>query len=119
MPTPVAQPHHQPEAGRQRASWAWGIFAVALAVRGLHLWQIRSAAFLDLRMGDAEGYHAWAQEIAAGKWIGSEVFYQAPLYPYLLGGIYAIFGDDVLVVRAVQTVLGAASCGLLTLAGWR
>ena len=33
-------------------------------------------------MGDAQSYHAWAQEIAAGNWIGDDVFYQAPLYPY-------------------------------------
>src|SRR5262245_31399286 len=61
------------------------VFLVALAVRLLHLWQIRRAPFFDVLLGDARGYDAWAQQIAAGDWIGRDVFYQAPLYPYFLG----------------------------------
>ena len=40
------------------------IFAVALAVRFLHVWQIRRAPFFSTLMGDARGYDAWAQRIA-------------------------------------------------------
>ena len=32
-------------------------------------------------MGDSHAYDAWAQRIAAGDWVGGDVFYQAPLYP--------------------------------------
>ncbi len=35
-------------------------------------------------MGDSRAYDEWARRIAAGDWIGREVFYQAPLYPYFL-----------------------------------
>ena len=52
-------------------------------------------------LGDAHGYDEWARRIAGGDWIGSEVFYQAPLYPYFLGVIYAIAGRDLLIVRIV------------------
>ena len=45
------------------------------------------------------------------------MFYQAPLYPYLLGIIYAVAGRDLLLVRLVQIVIGSASCALLGLAG--
>ena len=61
------------------------IFAVALAVRLVHVWQIRPSPFFDILLGDANGYDQWAQRLAAGDWVGSEVFYQAPLYPYFLG----------------------------------
>jgi tetratricopeptide (TPR) repeat protein len=96
-----------------------GVGALALAVRCLYLWQISSAPFFDLRLGDAEAYHLWAQRIAAGDWLGSGVFYQAPLYPYFLAVIYRLFGDSTATVRIVQAVLGAASCTLLSFAGWR
>jgi hypothetical protein len=43
-------------------------------------------------LGDARGYDQWAQRLADGDWIGTEVFYQAPLYPYFLGVIYAVAG---------------------------
>jgi tetratricopeptide (TPR) repeat protein/4-amino-4-deoxy-L-arabinose transferase-like glycosyltransferase len=95
------------------------IFAVALIVRLVHLWQLRSTPFFATLLGDANGYDQWAQRLAAGDWIGTDVFYQAPLYPYFLGVSYAIFGHDLLMVRIVQAVIGSASCVLLGLAGER
>ncbi len=70
-------------------------------------------------LGDAAGYDRWAQRIAAGDWWGSEVFYQAPLYPYFLAVLYAPFGHHVWLVRLVQFLFGAASCALLFDAGRR
>lgn len=95
------------------------IFASALALRVLHVWQLRSAPFFDLKLGDARSYHDWAQAIAAGDWLGSTVFYQAPLYPYFLGSLYALIGDDAMVVRLCQSLLGALSCALIADAGRR
>src|SRR5688572_30164159 len=92
------------------------IFLVAFAVRLLHIWQLRSTPFFDTLLGDANGYDKWAVRLAAGDWIGSDVFYQAPLYPYFLGVVYAVFGRDLLVVRIVQAAIGSASCVLLALA---
>ena len=66
------------------------MFAVALAVRVLHVWQISAGPFFDLPMGDAADFHAWALELAGGEWLGEGVFYRAPLYPYFLGAVYAL-----------------------------
>src|SRR5436190_23480173 len=95
------------------------IFAVALAVRLVNIYQLKSTAFFETLLGDANGYDQWAQRLAAGDWIGTDVFYQAPLYPYFLGVVYAIFGRDLLVVRVIQAVIGSASCVLVGLAGER
>jgi hypothetical protein len=92
------------------------IFAVALLVRLLHVLQMRRSPFFSVLMGDSHGYDEWAQRLARGDWLGQEVFYQAPLYPYLLGTLYAIAGRHLLLVRVVQIVLGSASCALLALA---
>jgi tetratricopeptide (TPR) repeat protein len=112
-----------PEGGsRTRASRlsvlaAIGVFS--LLIRLLYLWQIRNAPFFTLLMGDSKGYDEWARRIAAGDWIGSDVFYQAPLYPYFMGAIYSVTGHDVLAVRVCQTILGSISCALVADAAWR
>ena len=95
------------------------IFATALLVRLVHVWQLGASPFGDLLLGDSAGYDRWARELAAGDWLGAEVFYQAPLYPYLLGVVYAALGSDVTVVRVCQAVLGSASAVLLAAAGGR
>ena len=95
------------------------IFATALVVRLVHVWQLGASPFADLLLGDSAGYDRWARELAAGDWLGSEIFYQAPLYPYLLGVVYAVLGSDVTVVRVCQAVLGAGSAVLLAAAGGR
>ena len=64
-------------------------------------------------LGDAFTYDAWASRIASGEWISQEVFYQAPLYPYALGVLYATVGRDLFALRLVQAALGAAGCALL------
>jgi len=95
------------------------IFVVALVVRLIHIWQLQGTPFFDTLLGDANGYDKWAQRLAAGDWIGTDVFYQAPLYPYFLGVVYAIFGRDLLIVRVIQAAIGSASCVLLGLAAAR
>jgi tetratricopeptide (TPR) repeat protein len=95
------------------------IFAIALIVRLLHVWQMRDTLFFSVLMGDSRGYDTWARQLAAGDWMGTEVFYQAPLYPYVLGVIYAFVGRDLLAVRLIQAVLGGVSSVALGYAGWR
>ena len=96
-----------------------GIFALALLVRVVHVLQIRAAPFFDLKLGDAESYDSSTREIAAGNWLGNEVFYQAPLYPYFLGILYSVMGDHPLVLRLAQAVVGAFSCLLIARAARR
>jgi hypothetical protein len=104
---------------RDQIRWSLGVFAIALALRGLVLWQLSGSLLLDTIIGDARNYDQWARRLAAGDWLGSEVFYQAPLYPYFLGAVYSLSGGEVLFARCLQIVVGAASCALLTQAGWR
>jgi tetratricopeptide (TPR) repeat protein len=83
------------------------------------VWQIRDSPFFDVLMGDARRYDSWATEIAAGDVIGRGVFYQAPLYPYFLGALYAIAGRSLLMARVCQAALGTAACVLLALTARR
>src|SRR5262245_32156153 len=80
---------------------------------------MRGSPFPSVLLGDARAYDAWAQRIAAGDWLGKEVFYQAPLYPYFLGAIYAVAGRDLTIVRICQAVIGSAACVLVGLTASR
>jgi tetratricopeptide (TPR) repeat protein len=59
-------------------------------------------------------YHdLWAQSIARGYWIGDQVFFRAPFYPYFLGIIYKLFGHNYIIPRLVQHLIGSFSVILI------
>ena len=93
------------------------VVGVAAAIRLVHVFAINRSPLSAVLIGDARAYDAWARVLAGGDWLGSEVFYQAPLYPYFLGTVYALLGAAPAAARVVQALLGAAGCGLLALAG--
>ncbi len=101
----------------------WGIwncllvFFLAAAVRILYLAEIRDADAFSLLLGDAHLFDTWAREIAGGNWIGNEVFFNAPLYPYLLALVYWISGSDPMAMRFVQIGIGSLSCVCVLIAG--
>ncbi len=103
---------------RQLAAYA-AVFLLALLARALYLWELWDTPLFAVLLGDGRQYHAWAVEIAGGDWIGREVFYQAPLYPYFLAAVSTVFGSGAEALRIVQAVLGAASCVLVAHAGRR
>ncbi|MFQ5840648.1 MAG: tetratricopeptide repeat protein [Candidatus Methylomirabilales bacterium] len=66
---------------------------------------------------DMRGFIDWGLRLADGNWLGmgDGAYWQAPLYPYLLGVHFAIFGEHWLGLVLVQILLGVATV-LLT---WR
>ena len=86
---------------------------IALLVRLVYLAQTADVVFVRHPVGDGAGYVAWASAIAAGEWLGSEPFYQAPLYPYVLALISVVWGADVATIRLVQIIWGSLGVGCL------
>ena len=68
---------------------------------------------------DERSYDEWGARIAAGDWLGDEVFFQEPLYPYFLGVVYAAFGHELSTLRLVQCVLGGLTTWLVFALGRR
>jgi tetratricopeptide (TPR) repeat protein len=93
------------------------VFALALLLRIVHLWEVRDVPLFQHLVGDAEVYDVWGLKLASGQWFAPEVYYQAPLYPYFLGVIYKVVGHVVLEARMVQSIFGSAACVLLMFAG--
>ncbi len=109
---------HSNRAGVGRAlrdPWLWVVFALALAARLGYLVDLRHTPFFAAPQMDALYHDQWARRLAAGHWLGHEVFFRAPLYPYFLGVLYALAGPDYLLVRVVQFTIGAGTA-LLTAA---
>ena len=95
------------------------VFILALALRLIYLHGLQTNPTFAQPLMDAAYHDQWARRLAAGDWLGREVFFRAPLYPYCLGGLYAVFGPNPVAVRVVQFVLGALTCALTCLLGWR
>ena len=109
-----------PESSRNREILiAIGVSSLALAIRFAHLVFLRDSPYFDLLTGDSFTYYEWGKTIAEGDWIGTQVFYQAPLYPYFLGVVSALGGQDLWAVLLVQALLGSVACGLLAVAAAR
>jgi tetratricopeptide (TPR) repeat protein len=96
-------------AGSLSAGTRAVVFFLALGVRLLALAELSGSPWNDVLLGDARHFDTWGRRIAAGDWLGDGVFYQAPLYPYLLGSVYALFGHAPDLVRVLQAALGALS----------
>jgi len=113
---------HSRAAGRpERASRATFYFilivALAAALRLAYTLGSRSSPFFDHLDLDTKFYDSWARRIAAGDWVGHEVFFMGPLYPYFLGMVYKVFGPSLLAAKLVQSLVGAVTAGLVYLLG--
>ena len=88
------------------------VFAAAFRIVYLYAYA-HDPILPDRMMLDASLYDGWAQRIAGGDLLGSEPFYFAPLYPYLLAVVYTLAGHDYLIVYAAQAGLGVLTLLLL------
>ncbi|MFH1843503.1 MAG: glycosyltransferase family 39 protein [bacterium] len=103
----------------QRVPWRHIVWVglVALGFRVL-FWTIYSRSpFFQQPVVDASFFDLWAQNLAAGHQPQTGVFFKPPLYAYLLMGMYNLWGRSLTAVYLFQTVLGAASCGLVLALG--
>lgn len=97
----------------------WMILIIALLLRLGHWLAVHHQPFFAQLIMDSHEYDRWAQEIAGGAWLGSEVFFQAPLYPYLVAVLYKTFGHNLDMVYIMQILLAVAGCYALYRAGRR
>ena len=87
----------------------WLITMAALLIRMVYLTQIEAdnPYFHDETLV-AEVHHEWAKDIVAGRTDGEgEAFIRAPLYPYIMAGIYRILGSNTLYPRLIQLLIGS------------
>jgi tetratricopeptide (TPR) repeat protein len=92
------------------------VLLIALFVRLLVLFQISHDPNFHHIGGDGSAYLKWAAAIEQGDWIGHEVFYQSPLYPYLIAIFQKLLGPELISLLAFQAFIGAVGCAILAIA---
>ncbi len=95
------------------------IVLLAFTLRFIFFYQMATSPIAEMVIEDCRTYNDWARDIARGDWLGNEVFFALPLYPYFLGSIYAVFGYHLQLARFIQVLLGTLNCYLLFLLGRR
>ncbi|MBN1755248.1 tetratricopeptide repeat protein [bacterium] len=88
--------------------WLFSIIILGALLRLVHLFYFRHSPFFSTPIVDELYHHLWAGAIARGHLLPNAVFFRAPLYPYFLGGLYAIFPENLLVPRIIQHLMGIA-----------
>lgn len=91
----------------------FGIFVFSFVLRLVYLLQMSSNPYFTSPTMDALYHDLWAQAIAQGNWIGDQIFFRAPFYPYFLGMIYKLFGHNYFIPRLIQHLIGSLSVILI------
>jgi tetratricopeptide (TPR) repeat protein len=89
------------------------LVTTALALRIGYHYEMRGDPIVENLQLDEQFHDRWAQAIAKGDAVGEGVFFRAPLYPYLIGITYWIFGIVPDAIRILQHLLGAVLVGLV------
>ncbi|MDQ1348568.1 MAG: hypothetical protein QG573_1943, partial [Acidobacteriota bacterium] len=93
------------------------LLAATALLRLAHLFAVREAPFVAQLALDSQEYDRWALAIAAGDWLGSAPFFQAPLYPYIVALIYRFLASAPIAVYTFQIFLAVLGCWALVRAG--
>jgi tetratricopeptide (TPR) repeat protein len=91
------------------ASAVLGLFTLAVALRAAHVLSSQASPLFESPQMDALYHVEWARAVAAGREYQDGPYFRAPLYPWFLGAVFALFGQGLLVPRLVQAALGGLS----------
>ena len=92
-----------------------GIIALALLLRLIYLFQIRSTPLFDFLAADSGDFEKFALKILQGDFFYQPSLYFNPFYPFYLSLIYLICGHHTLAVGVWQAVLDSMNCLFLYL----
>ncbi len=92
------------------------IFTIAMVVRLIYFFINRgnNPLFFHPTL-DGLFHHEWARDILYKSFVGDEVFFRAPLYPYWLALVYRLSGSSITAAVLCQHLIGAASASLVYL----
>ncbi len=89
------------------------IFFAGFLLRFFYVIETQNSPFFQNLFSDSKIYYDLANNIASGNWIGNEVFFMSPGYPYFLAVIFAVFGKSILIVRFLQIVINSVNILLI------
>jgi tetratricopeptide (TPR) repeat protein len=101
--------------------WAAVVFTLSLVAHGFYVYETAAHPFFTFPLVDSQTYDVQAWSIRDHGWLGSKIFWQAPLYPYFLAFFYQFFERDYRFfdIRIVQALMAALNALLLYRIGRR
>ena len=97
-----------------------GILLSGLIFKGIYLYfYALNNPYYSIVSMDSAVYLNWAQVILGEGWLGTEIFYRAPFYPYLLSIIFWFAPNNLLAVYIMQLGMGICSVVLIYSIGKR
>lgn len=113
MPLPLPRADLSKLAASPRLCFL-AIFLIALAFRLFAIVRLSAPPdFLTLLHSDAKTYWDWATHLREHGPLGTNPFFMAPLYPYLLYVLRSLLGDSVLPIIVVQAFCGSFTVAVL------
>ncbi|MFT7486515.1 MAG: tetratricopeptide (TPR) repeat protein [Candidatus Paceibacteria bacterium] len=97
----------------RRPGFALGaILLLAFLLRVAYILGSAASPYADDPIMDPLYHLQWAQAFANGESFQPGPFFRAPLYPWFLGAALRLSGENLLLVRLVQALLGTLTTGL-------
>ena len=105
----------------RRELWTCALIVLsALGLRLFYLNELSTSPLFAVPVVDARTYVDDARYLSEVSWAGRPTpFWQPPLYPYLLGFLFSISGEDYYLPRLLQALFGVLVCGCTYLLGLR
>ncbi len=91
------------------------IVLAGFILRFIYVIETQGSPFFQNLFSDSGIYYDLALKISGGNWIGSQVFFMSPGYPYFLAIIFTILGKSILAVRLIQVLLNSINIVLIYL----
>ncbi len=100
--------------GQRRIATIWWLLAGALALRLLHLLTSLDSPLLWKIGPDEEFYRRFGEDVAFGQFgFNPEFAFMDPLYGYVLGGVFWLFGKSLFPVYLLQIAVDTATAAML------
>ncbi len=92
------------------------IVLVGLILRIIYFFETKGTPFFTNLYSDSKVYFEWASAItAAGNWVGNEVYFMSPIYPYFLALAQTISSNSITLVRLIQVVVSGLNIWIIYL----
>jgi hypothetical protein len=88
------------------------VAAVSILVCAVHIALLSGSPLFRYPVVDARWHYEWASAVARGDILANAPYFRAPLYPWLLGALFAVTGPAVLAGAALSALLVAGSAAL-------
>ena len=104
----------KPTLNKKELKIIFSILVLGFVLRLIYILETQSSPFVQNLFSDSKIYYDWANDLSdSGKWIGKEVFFMSPGYPYFLALIFNFFGSSIFTIQIVQALISTANIFLI------